>query len=49
MKNKKAPDMVQKELVGDEKYVEKQLDEIISKMNIKQKYNLLYFLMGLYE
>lgn len=49
MKNKKAPDVVRKELVGDEKYVEEQLNAIISKMSIKQKYNLLFFLLGLYE
>lgn len=49
MKNKKAPDVVQKDLVGDEKYVEEQLDAIISKMSTRQKYNLLFFLLGLYE
>ena len=49
MKNKKAPDVVQKDLVGDEKYVEEQLNAIISKLSIKQKCKLLFFLLGLYE
>lgn len=49
MKNKKAPNVVQRKLSYEESYIEEQINEIISKMSIKQKYNLLYFLMGLYE